>query len=165
MGLSGLSTDFDKAKTHALKFLSYRDHGGGELLAKLGIHYEPETAQKALEWLRELGYQDDRRYAEKLAALLIETKHYGMRKARYELKAKGLPAEIIDDVLDEYYPEDVIDILTELIERKYADKLDDNDYSGVKKTVDALMRRGYDYGDIKTAISRVKEDLELEDDG
>jgi len=157
-----LSNDFDKAKTHALKFLSYRDHSGGELLQKLRKYYNDKTAQKALAWVRELGYQDDKRYAEKLAVMLIETKHYGIRKTRYEMKQKGLSEDVIDTALEDYGDEEIINIIISLIERKYSDKLDD--WQSAKKVTDALARRGYDYDDIKTAINHVKEDLEMEYD-
>jgi SOS response regulatory protein OraA/RecX len=153
--MTELSSDFDKAKTHALKIISYRDHSGGELLKKLRKFYERETCEAALGWLRELGYQDDERYAEKFAAALIERKHYGVRKARYEMKLKGLPADIIDAVLEKYGEEEMIDMITGLIEKKYADCL--GDYAGVRKTTDALARRGYDYDDIKEAICKVRQ--------
>ncbi|MDR2531791.1 MAG: recombination regulator RecX [Oscillospiraceae bacterium] len=157
-----LSRDFDKAKNHALKFLSYRDHCGGELLKKLGRYYERETCLAALEWVREAGYQDDEKYAEKFAAVLIETKRYGVRKARYEMKLKGLSDESVKNALEPYGDDEITDIITELIRRKYADCLEDR--QGIKKTADALMRRGYDYSDIKTAIAKVKEDIELDCD-
>jgi regulatory protein len=155
------SSDFDKAKTHALKFLSYRDHSGGELLKKLGKYYTKETCDSALEWLRESDYQDDGKYAEKYASVLLETKKYGIRKTRWEMKQKGLSDEIIDAVLEKYDDDRIIEIIAGIIERRYVDFLGDR--AGVKKTVDALMRRGYDYSDIKTAMAQVREGLELED--
>jgi len=151
-----LSNDFDKAKTHALKILSYRDHSGGEILKKLGKYYDVETCKKALEWLRELGYQDDEKYAEKFAGVLIESKHYGIRKARWEMKQKGLSDEVINAALEHYDEEIIIEIIAGIIERKYTDFLDD--WQGIKKTTDALARRGYDYDDIKTAIAKCRGD-------
>jgi regulatory protein len=155
-----LSNDFGKAKTRALKILSLRDHSGGELLQKLGKHFERETCEAALAWVREIGYQDDEKFAEKYAALLIKTKRYGIRKARFEMKRKGLSEDVINAALEAYDGEEIIEIIAGIIERKYADNLDD--WQGVRKATDALARRGYDYDDIKIAISRVKDDLELE---
>ena len=155
--MTELSNDFNKAKTHALKIIGQRDHSGGEIIKKLSKYYERETCEKALEWLRELGYQNDVIYAEKIAALFIETKKYGVRKARYEMKLKGLSAEDIDTALEAYDDENILEIITDLIQKKYVNFLDD--YAGIKKTTDALMRRGYDYDDIKTAISHVKEEM------
>jgi regulatory protein len=156
------SADFGKAKTRALKILSLRDHSGGELLAKLGLHFERETCEAALEWVREIGYQDDEKFAEKYAALLIKTKRYGVRKARWELKRKGLAEDVIDAALEAYDGDEITGIITGIIERKYVQFL--NDRAGIKKTVDALARRGYDYDDIKAAVSRVRDGLELTDD-
>jgi regulatory protein len=154
--MNNLSKDFDKAKTHALKFLSYRDHSGGELLQKLGKYYDDKTCRKALSWVIELGYVNDEIYAEKLSALLIETKHYGLRKTRYEMKLKGLSEEIIDTALEKYDYDEILEIIISIIERKYSDNL--ADWQGIKKTTDALARRGYDYDDIKAAISKCRGD-------
>lgn len=155
-----LSDDLQKAKTHALKIIGMRDQSGGEILKKLGKHYEPEVCNSALEWLRELGYQNDEKYAEKLAAHLIKNKNFGLRKIKYEMRLKGLSEDIIDTALEIYDGEQIIEIIIELIGRKYLHNL--NDYAGIKKTVDALMRRGYDYSDIKTAVATIKEGLDWE---
>lgn len=149
------NADFGKAKTRALKILSFRDHSGGELLAKLSRHFERETCEAALAWLREIGYQDDEKFAEKYAALLIETKKYGVRKARWEMKQKGLSDDVINAALEAYDDEKIIGIIAGIIERKYADSLDD--WQGVKKATDALARRGYDYDDVKAAIAKCKQ--------
>ena len=42
-----------------------------------------------------------------------------------------------------------------LIKKKYANKL--NDEKGKKRTVDALLRLGYSYSDIKTALNQISE--------
>jgi regulatory protein len=106
--------------------------------------------------VREIGYQNDEKYAEKYAAVLVESKHCGIRKARWEMKQKGLPDDIIEAALEKYNDDEIIEIITKIIERKYADNLDDR--AGIKKTTDALMRRGYDYSDIKTAIAKCRGD-------
>ena len=76
------------------------------------------------------------------------------------MRLKGLSDDVIDSALESFDDEQIIEIIIELIGRKYVHNL--NDYAGIKKTVDALMRRGYDYGDVKTAIATVKEGLEWE---
>jgi len=153
-----ISGDFDKAKNHALKFLSYRDHSGGELLKKLGKYYDEKTCKKALTWVREIGYQNDENYAEKYAEVLVKSKHFGIRKARWEMKQKGLPDDIIEAALEKYNDDEIIEIITGIIERKYVQYLEENDRTGIKKTTDALARRGYDYSDIKAAIAKCRGD-------
>jgi len=157
-----LSDDFTKAKTHALKIIALRDHCGGELLKKLGKYYDEKTCREALAYIREIGYQDDEKYAEKLAAHLIEIKHCGVRKARWEMKLKGLSEDTINAALEKYGEDEIQCKIAELIKRRYAENLSDR--AGVKKTVDALMRRGYDYADIKAGIERVRKDIELDYD-
>jgi len=159
-GYMELSGDLNKAKNYAVKILGMRDHSGAELIKKLSKYYDAETCRAALEWVREIGYQDDGEYAGKLAAHLIN-KNYGLRKVRYEMKLKGLSNEVIEDVLEDYGDNEILGKITDIIKRKYSEL--PNDRLGIKKVVDALMRRGYDYGDIKLCIERIRRDIELDD--
>ncbi|MCL2077286.1 MAG: recombination regulator RecX [Oscillospiraceae bacterium] len=164
-----LSNDFDKAKAYALKLLSMRDYSGGELLNKLNKTYGEETCLAALERVRDLGYQDDFKYAEKLAAYLVETKYYGIRRVSYEMKLKGLSAETIAGALEKYTEDEIPKKIIEVLNRKYLNiikGLDSTDRAknrrDLKKIIDALARRGYEYNDIKAGIERVCEDMEID---
>ncbi|MCL2019157.1 MAG: RecX family transcriptional regulator [Oscillospiraceae bacterium] len=151
-----LSNDLSKAKSHALKFLSFRDHSGGELIKKLGKYYDKKTCLDALSWVRDAGYQSDRKYAEEYAVMLIKTKHYGVRKAKWEMKLKGLSEEITEAALEGFDSREITKIIIGIIEKKYTPFLDDD--KGLRKITDALIRRGYEYDDIKSAIASVCEE-------
>ena len=75
-----------------------------------------------------------------------------------ELYRKGVERDIICEVISECdFPSEK---LAEIIERKYSRYL--NDEKGVNKTVNALLRLGYTYTEIRDAIREIadREDFE-----
>lgn len=151
-----------KAKKRAMYLLGARAYSRGELLKKLSETYPPEICEVALEWVTDCGYLNDSDYAEKLAKKLIQVKRYGPRKVRWEMKQKYISDEIIEEVLASYGNEDIRAEITELINRKYRDNLDER--KDIERVINALARRGYDFDDIKSCISEVQEDIEVEYD-
>ena len=91
-----------------------------------------------------------------MAEHLIHTKHWGLRKARYEMLHRGLDENLVEDALAEYDEDDIDEEITELIERKYYAKI--QDYDDRRRTVAALARRGYDYTAVKRCIETILED-------
>ena len=147
-----------RAYNHAVKLLSYRDHSCMELADKLRQKGNGEYADYAVERLYEQGYLDDRRFALSFANELIRLKGYGKRRIEQELYRKGIDRETICDVLEEC--ELPAEKLAGIIERKYLRYLYDE--KGVNKTVNALLRLGYSYSEIRDAI---KEILDREESG
>lgn len=145
-----------KAKKRALYLLGARQYCYNELFNKLRASYPEETAHAAAEYMRESGYINDEEYAEKLAAYLIHTKHWGLRKAKYEMLHRGLDNDLVEDALAAYDEDDIDEEIIELIERKYYGKI--QDYDDRRRTVAALARRGYDYTAVKRCIERILED-------
>ena len=146
------SNDFRKAKERALYLLDYRDYSYTELFEKLEKNYSDDICYKVMERMVELGTIDDRRYAERLARHYTEVKKFGYYRAVFEMKNKGIPKEIIEDTLSKY-EDTVFDRLFELINEKYYRYLGDE--KGVKKVKNALVRYGYSFDDINTALSEV----------
>ena len=146
-----------RALNRATDLLSRRDHSTSELLQKLRQKgFDPEAAQAAADKLTDCGYLDDRRFAETYAAELVRSKGFGKRRITTELFRKGVPRDIIDEVLDALeLPENA---LPDLIARKYARNLTTE--KGVRRTFDALVRMGYAPGEIKVALQDALEQLE-----
>ena len=105
--------------------------------------------------MEELGLVNDENYARRLAHDLIYLKKLSVRGAKYKLMEKGIDRELCEEILEEF-DVDPVEQLVELIERKYADKLDDE--KGRRRTVAALQRLGYSWGDIKSALAEFEED-------
>lgn len=154
-----------KAKKRALYLLGERSMCRGELLNKLKRTYGEEIAEQAVEYVEEMGYINDEEYAPKLADYLIRRKRWGVYRAKREMIFRGLDAELVENVLAEFSEEELDEELVELIEKKYSSKI--ADYDDRRRTIAALMRRGYGYAAVKRCIERVldnEEDDEFFDD-
>ncbi|MBR5826396.1 MAG: regulatory protein RecX [Clostridia bacterium] len=147
-----------RAYNKAVDLLSRRDHSRKELLDKLRQKGYGEYAVEAIEKLNDYGYIDDKRFAQIFAEELVRLKSYGKKRVEQELYRKGVERDIICEVISECdFPSEK---LAEIIERKYSRYL--NDEKGVNKTVNALLRLGYTYTEIRDAIREItdREDFE-----
>ncbi|MBQ4569729.1 MAG: regulatory protein RecX [Ruminococcus sp.] len=147
-------SDLHRAKEKALWLISYRDHSSKELFDKLCRDFCEEAASAALLRMQELGLINDEAFAERYAKEL-HLKHQSPSSIRYKLIQKGIDKETADSIVDKLEIDPVAEIEA-LIEKKYAGKLSDE--KGLRRTVAALQRAGYHYGDIKAVISRFTED-------
>lgn len=147
-----------RAYNCAIALLSRRDHSRGELLTKLRQKGHAAGAEAAADKLERDGYLDDRRFAELYTGEVLRLKNYGKKRIEQELLRKGVDREIIRETLENAeFPEDR---LTDIIKRKYLRYLSDE--KGVRKTINALLRLGYSFGEIKEALTAVSEENESE---
>ena len=115
-----------------------------------------EDAQDTVQWLDELHLLDDAAVAEQLVQSAVR-KGYGRRRIENILYEKRIPHEYweaalaaipaMDGALDTY-------LHRALDGRNVDDKL-------LKRTTDALLRRGHSWSDIRAALARYRADLEL----
>lgn len=144
-----------RAFNKASDLLALRDHSEKELLQKLRQKGFADGAEEAIEKLKGYGYLDDSRFALRFSQELQRVKHYGKKRIEQELFRKGISREIVSDTLEQLSFDD--DALTALIERRYLRQLDTE--KGVQKTVAALQRMGYSFGEIRDALRKVQEDV------
>ena len=128
-------TDTPKSRKMLLKILEEKD-------------CQPEQAEKIADWLEELGYLDDKRYAAEVAAFYTR-KGYGARKIRDELYRRGVPRELWDEALDQL--EDNSQAIDAFLEKKLKGSHDPKD---IKRASDALARRGFSWSEISDALRR-----------
>lgn len=147
-----------KAYSQALRFLTLRAHSADELFKKLNKKHSAESSQYAVEKCRELGFINDEDFALRYAEELIRNKKFGLARIRTELYAKGIEREIIDNVISQL-EFDPTSCITDIIEKKYSSCF--NDEKGRRRMIAGLMRAGYSYSDIRSALA----DYELPEDG
>ena len=154
------AVSFRRAYNKSLDLLSRRPYGTKELIKKLCEKgHEKDSAEKACERLLELGLLNDEEYARILATDLLERKNYGIKRIKQELNIRGINRDIIENTID-LLDNDPVNRIIILVKKKYINKI--NDEKGRKRTVDALMRLGYSYSDIKTALNSVSDFCEDE---
>lgn len=147
-----------RAYNCAVSLLSRRDHSKNELLRKLKEKGCSDGAEAALEKLEKSGYIDDERFCRLFTSELVRLKGYGKRRIEQELFLKGVDRDTIHTVLDEFTFDR--DALSDIIKRKYLSKMSDE--KSVQKAINALMRLGYSYGEIRDALKNIDEEITCE---
>lgn len=145
-----------RAYEYGLYLLEKRGYSYRELYDKLmtAPNAQEDAVLTALEKLTRYGFLNDALYAEQLARHFVEGKKFGLRRAEYEMRHRGLAQADIDDALAEYDDAEKISAqLLELLQKKYARYLTDpDDRKATEKVTAALVRRGYSYTQIRYAI-------------
>ena len=154
---SGLRTAAGKmsAKMRAVRIVSATSVSRRDLEDRLIRKGEdPDQAKEAVQWMEDLHLVDDRNTAEQVVHSCI-SKGYGLARAKQALYEKRIPKEYWDAALEDY-PDQL-----EKIEAFLCSRLDaDSDEKQVKRTIDALIRRGHSYGRIKQALNNLSFDSE-----
>ena len=146
------SSELRKASRRAMYLINEREYSYRQLFEKLKNNYPEDICFRVCDLMAKKGYVNDRRYAKALVYNYMECKLYGPKRVRQELYRRGIKGRIADEAIEE-----ALDGLNErieaLIDRKYADKLiDPDDRKSIDKVKNALLRAGYEYGDIDRAI-------------
>lgn len=116
-----------------------------------------EDAEAAVAWLEELHLIDDLETAKQLVRSAC-LRGYGAARAKSILYEKGIPKELWDEALAELSEMD--DAIDTFLRRKLDGRT--LDAKQIKKTVDALLRRGHSYHDIQAGLRRYEASLSLE---
>lgn len=144
------------AKETAANIIGSRALSKRELTRRLVRKGNGESeAQAAADWLEEIGAVDDAGYAAALARH-YGGKGYGPQRVKEELRRRGVDRELWDEALEEL-PE-AAETLDELIRRKCRGEL--TDPKEKKRISDALLRRGFEWSDVRAAMGRYTEMIE-----
>jgi len=150
------TSEYMRAKSKIMWYISRRDYCSGELYKKLKKEFPEEPLKAAIERVTELGLINDELYAEKLARVIIEEKGISPKTAPYLMAEKGLSLELAKRKVSER-EDDPKDSIRALIERKYLKDLSNE--KGKQKVFAALYRKGYSYGDIRAVFSEFDKDF------
>ena len=143
------------AKMRAVRIVSAASVSRRDLEARLVRKGEdPRQAKEAVAWMEDLHLVDDRATAEQVVSSCI-SKGYGLARAKQALYEKRIPKEYWDEALADYPDQ------TEKITAFLKSRLDaDSDEKQVRRAVDALIRRGHNYGTIRRALDALSFDTE-----
>lgn len=149
----------EEAQEKALNLLEYRAHSRKEIYDKLRRFTSEKVAAEVVERLTEGGVLDDENFAYVFAYESAALKYHGPVRIKRDLSLRGIDADAAENALwqitDEIGPfEERLDYLLAV---KYKNCLSDE--KNRAKTVQTLFRMGYEYGMIKTAIYKVKEEI------
>lgn len=136
------------ARMRAVRIVSMTNVSTRDLQDRL-VHKgeNPQQAEQAVQWMREMKLLDDRATAENLVRSCA-TKGYGLARARQALYEKRIPKELWDEVLEDYPDQE--DAIRAFLSARLTDP---SDQKQVKRAVDALIRRGHSYGEIRRVLN------------
>ena len=138
----------EKALNRAAALLEYQNRSAQALFDRLVEKGETEQdAAYAVARMQELGYLDDARYGELLARDLT-ARGYGKARVRQKLREKKVDESVICTLLEEYQPRR--DKLAALAASRLRGK--NIDRRELKRTADALFRRGFSWEEIRDVL-------------
>ena len=147
------------AKMRAVRIISASAVSRRDLETRLVRKGESEEqAKAAVEWLADLNLVDDRQTAKQIVERCIH-KGYGLQRAKQALYEKQIPKDLWEEVLADY--PDQTDRIADFLRTKLRDP---EDPKQVRRAIDAALRRGHSYGDVKRALEQIGTESEFEED-
>ena len=109
---------------YAVRALGGRAHSAGELREKLRRRAErPEDVEAVLAKLKELGYLDDRRFAESYARARLENQGLGKIRVLRDLRQRRVAPKLAEQVTENTYQDtDETELIEDFLKRKYRGK-------------------------------------------
>ena len=141
------------AKMRAVRIVAASSVSKKDLQARLVQKGEdPDQAAQAVAWMEEMQLVDDEETARQIVSRCA-AKGYGLARAKQALYEKKIPKSCWDAALADY-PDQTPNIV-----RFLRSRLDDDaDRKEVKKAIDALLRRGHSYSQIRAALQQLTVD-------
>lgn len=134
----------ESALSFSYWLLTKRDYSIKELRIKLLTKYkEPTIIADIISLLNDRCYLDDPRFAK---GFINNHIHWGKKKLEYYLLLKGIDKTIIENLLNENNSHEF-----EEIKKKWLQMKDKDNY----KKIQSLMRKGFEYQDIKKVIEEL----------
>ena len=144
----------ERALQSALRFIGYRQRTEAEVINKLEkLKFTSEIIDIIMNELREKKYVDDKEFAVQWIEIRGESKPRGKNLFLFELRKKGIPADVIESVIEDI-PEETEMALR--LGKKYLKRfssLKDDDFR--KKMTGVLARRAFPYSVVKETIDAI----------
>lgn len=111
-------------------------------------------ARDAVQWMSDLKLVDDAQTAAQVVSRCA-ARGYGIARAKQALYEKRIPKEYWEDALADY--PDQMDSILHFLRTRLRDSEDQKE---LKRAIDALLRRGHNYSDIRRALGQMEWDAE-----
>jgi regulatory protein len=119
---------------------------------------DPEQARQAVCWLADLELIDDRKTAEAIVSKCI-SKGYGLARAKQALYEKQIPKAYWQEALADY--PDQQEAIVSYLQNHLSDA---DDPKALRKVMDALIRRGHSYAQIRRGLQALSLSDEFSED-
>lgn len=145
----------ESAKMRAVRILAATSVSKGDMEQRLIRKGEdPVQAKEAVQWLSELELLDDRKTAEQVVSRCAG-KGYGLARAKQALYEKRIPKQYWEEALADYpdQSEHIVAFLQSRLSGGY-------DQKDLRKAIDALLRRGHSYSQIRRGLEKLSVDTD-----
>ena len=115
---------------------------------------DPDKAAEAVAWMEEMHLVDDAETARQIVSRCA-SRGYGLARAKQALYEKKVPRRYWEEALVDY--PDQTDRIVSFLRGRLTDS---EDPKQINRAVDALLRRGHSYGQIRSALDRLSLDAE-----
>lgn len=149
-----------KAITSALNLIAYRPRAAGELRTKLRERsFAPTVIDAAVGRIQELGYLDDRDFADRWVESRQQHRPRSARMLSRELAQKGVDRDIIEQTIDEAGIDEFSDAVA-LAQRKWPSWRNLDQPTRERRLSGFLARRGYGFDIIRRVLEALGEDID-----
>ncbi len=131
----------ETVKSAALRLLTICDRSTQELRARLARRFSAEEVEEAIQYLKDIGYLDDLRYARNYVQSRNRNRPTGNYLLRLELGSKGIDDAYIDQVLNS--PEREYELALDLAAQRLGRLEREDALTRCGKVYRLLQRRGF----------------------
>ena len=154
-----------KAYNKALHFLGFRMRSELEVKEKLlASGFGEAVALEAISKLKEQKFLDDDSFSKALLETRKRTAKKGPGAIKQELARKGISKDLQEEALEAFPEEEQRELAIELAAKIAARSSGKTPQQIRQKIQDSLMRKGYSYDIISSAIERIGSELEPGED-
>ena len=134
-----------RAKKRAMHLLEQMDRTEYGLRGKLRQgEYQEEAIEDAIAYVKSYHYLDDERYARNYILSYQNTR--SRQRIQQDLLRKGIDKRLIEQVLEEAYEGEELQMIRQLLQKKHYDT--EADMKEKRRIYAFLLRRGFKSGDI-----------------
>ncbi len=148
-----------RAKSHALRYLSYRDRSKLEVTQYLEKKEHPHPIiQQTLDTLIKLNYVNDQRFALEWGRYKINKQKLGKSRVYVELLNKGIDKEILESTLEILYEDtSEAELATQCTRKKMNSLKGVEEEKKKRRLIQYLKRRGFSADIIYQSLKDVSE--------
>lgn len=156
-GRKPLNDELAQAREHVLRLLSFRPRSIRETQSRLKrAGYSAPLIERVIQEAEERGWLDDAAFAKLWVKDRLATRPKGRAQLKNELRAKGVPNELIEQALNEVEMDEG-QIIQQLIEQQKGRYPGDDRVTRERKLYAFLRRRGFAPEVIRRALRQLED--------
>jgi regulatory protein len=145
---------------YAVKCLGARAYSTGDLKSRLRMRAaNPSDADGVIDRLRDIGYLDDRRFAENYAAARVENEGFGRMRVLNDLRSRRVQGDMAEQAVEHAIGDrSEAELIDAFIERRMHSIAVGGPIEDEKKLAAAyrkLRRAGFSSGPVLSALKRI----------